>query len=128
MWIRTIVALLLAGLLAGCQPGAPGAGGGAPQVVNVTVDSVTVEVRESMPPQVEAKIQGTVGDACTKLQGATQSRSGTTISVQVTAVRQADGVCAQLAQTFELNVPLRGDFPPGDYSVTVNGVSSKFKV
>ncbi|HYF64684.1 MAG TPA: hypothetical protein VD886_17800 [Herpetosiphonaceae bacterium] len=142
--------LLAAALLAGCgtaetSPTATPATGGQPTAAPAAsptpavdmakfdlkpmpIDSVEVQIRESQPPQVAVMVSGTLSDKCTFFHEATQVRNGNTIEVTVTTMREKDAMCAQMIEFSTQTIALEGDFPPGDYTVLVNGVEQKFKI
>lgn len=119
---RLILVLLAAALLAACGPQP------ARRVQPARVTDVMVEVRESSPVQVVAHIQGELGDGCTSLGTITQSRDGNVIEVSVPAVHSGAEVCTMILQLVDERVQLDGPFPPGDYTVRVNGVEHQFSI
>jgi hypothetical protein len=85
------------------------------------VDSVTPLVRQGPPVQVELLIQGNLNDGCTELDGVLQQGQGTTdIVVYLQTQRPEDAMCTEALVPFDTTIQLEGDFPPGDYTVTVN--------
>jgi hypothetical protein len=142
------VALLLGGctladLLPAENPDAPtsdsdsGSGGGAagptPTIAGgeiglFQVESVEVVIRESFPPQISALVRGTLPDSCTEIGEILQSKSGNAVEVTIQTVRDPLAMCAQALVPTEVAVALDGDFPAGDYTVTVNGVDATFRV
>jgi hypothetical protein len=92
------------------------------------VDSVEVVIRESFPPQISAMVRGTLPDSCTQVGEIAQTKSGNAVEVTIQTVRDPLALCAQALVPVEVAVDLEGDFPAGDYTVTVNGVSATFRV
>ena len=101
----------------------PAAGGNLLQV-----DTVEVLILESFPVQVNAVIGGTVPDACTEIGEIAQRRSDNAIELTITTTRDPAAFCAQVLTAVEETVALDGDFPAGEYTVTVNGVTESFRV
>ena len=99
--------------------------GGRPRLV---VDRVDVRVMESFPVQVQADVTGSLPDPCTIIAGVSQTRSGNAIVVTITIAPEPDKLCAQVITPIDLSMPLKGEFPAGDYTVTVNGVVATFRV
>jgi inhibitor of cysteine peptidase len=146
--MRKIVYFLLAAvLLAGCSTAqttstATPASGGAPTAAPATptpdlagaeikpmpIDSVEVQIRESLPVQVSVLVNGSLTDGCTEFHEATQVRNGNTIELTVNVMRPKDMMCTQELTIYTNAFPLEGDFPPGDYIVRVNGVEKSFKI
>jgi inhibitor of cysteine peptidase len=92
------------------------------------VGSVEVLILESFPVQVNVVVRGTLSDACTELGEIAQARSDNAIEVTITTVRDPLAICAQVLAPVEVTISLTGDFPPGEYTVTVNGVTEAFTV
>ncbi len=108
-------------------PTATPATGGVP-IGPLQVDAVEVVVLESDPPQVQAVVRATLPNPCATVGPASQTREGTTITVALDVLIDPDAFCADVLQPVEQVIPLGGDFPPGSYTVTVNGVSATFTV
>ena len=83
---------------------------------------------DSAPARVVVAVDGVVGDSCNTLKGVKQERKGNTVTVTITAERKLGGVCQELAQLYQETIRLEGDFPPGEYTVNVNGVKEEFTV
>ena len=94
----------------------------------LVVDRVDVYVLESAPVQIQAVVTGSLPDACTEIGEVVQQREGNTIVVSITTVRDPDAFCAQVITPVEEIVALKGEYPPGDYTVEVNGVVRPFRV
>ena len=92
------------------------------------IDSVDVLILESFPVQVNVVVRGTVPDACTQIGQVTQQRTDNQIEITVATTRDPNAFCAQVLTTVEETIAIPGDFPPGDYAVTVNGVTESFRV
>lgn len=100
----------------------------APPPAELSIESVEVLVLESNPVQVVAHVKGWLGDGCTSLAPITQSRSGTVISVNVTAVRADAEVCTAVAPIVDERIELEGPFPPGEYTLEILGDRIPFTV
>ena len=92
------------------------------------VGSLSVQVLESFPVQVHAVVRGTLPDSCTEIGQISQERSGNAITVTIPTTRDPLALCAQALVPVEVTVSLDGDFPSGEYTVTVNGVTETFRV
>ena len=85
---------------------------------------------DSEPPQPAAAIDGLLGDSCSAIDSVSQSREGNTISIQIN-VRRTTGPtieCAEIAQSYNETLLLEGAFPPGDYTLVVNGGPLAFAI
>jgi len=94
----------------------------------IRVTSVEVQVSDSQPIQVYARVRGVVGDFCTEALPVQQTRDGNTITLTLNRQRPAQAVCPKIAKVFDQNIRLLGDFPPGEYVLTANAVEQKFRV
>jgi hypothetical protein len=117
----------------GTGDGDSATGGPTPTAASIAegllqVTSVDVVIRESFPPQISANVRGTLPDSCTEVGEISQSRAGNAITVTIATVRDPQALCAQALVPVELSVDLEGDWPSGDYTVTVNGVTATFRV
>jgi hypothetical protein len=92
------------------------------------VETLSVQVLESFPVQVNAVVRGTLPDSCTEVGQISQERSGNAITVTIPTTRDPLALCAQALVPVEVTVALDGDFPSGEYTVTVNGVTVSFRV
>jgi hypothetical protein len=115
--------LVAAGLLAGCQT----LSGPEVTIDRIDVDRVDVRVAESLPAQVSALVEGRVGDGCTELLPVEQSRSGSTVTVEIRRRRPISAICTQQLRLFNEVIAL-GTFTAGDYQLVVNGSRYPFKV
>jgi hypothetical protein len=115
---------VLALLIAACsRPAEP-----KTEIVPIHVESVEVQILKSNPAQVQAAVKGVVGDSCSTLDKVTQTRSGNSIVIRITAVRTLDVPCMEMAQLYDQVIKLDGSFPPGSYQLNVNGVIREFRV
>ncbi len=80
------------------------------------------------PAALEVDIQGVIGDSCNQLDQVEQQRDGNEVVLTITAIRTLGVPCRELAQPYDETIPLQGDFEPGIYTVTVNGVSDAIEV
>jgi hypothetical protein len=146
--MRKIVYFLLAAvLLAGCStaqttstatpasgtaptaaPATPTADPAGAEIKPMPIESIEVQIRESLPVQVSVLVNGSLTDGCTEFHEATQVRNGNTIELTVNVMRPKDMMCTQELTFYTNTFTLEGDFPPGDYIVRVNGVEKSFKV
>lgn len=124
--------VVMVGFLAACASPAktPDEGEQVVSAERVEIQVNTVEVQQVAydPAQVEVAVDGIVGDSCNTLAGSRQERKGNAITVTIEAIRTLGVPCLELAQLYDDTIRLQGDFPPGDYTVTVNGVSQEFTV
>lgn len=79
-------------------------------------------------PQPELTIKTVRPDSCSSVRIRSQTRIDNAITVEVIAVHPASMICSQVVTPITLKVVLQGDFPPGDYTVTVNGNTLPFTV
>jgi hypothetical protein len=91
------------------------------------VESVDVSIAESFPVQVFVAANGYLGDGCTEIHEVDVQQNGNEFEVTITTRRPAEAICTQQLVGHTENVGL-GSPPPGDYTVTVNGVSQSFTV
>ena len=92
------------------------------------VETMTVQVLESFPVQVQVQVQGYLGDGCTELGEIAQQRSGNTIEVTILTQRPVDAMCTMELKGFDEVITLEGPFDAGSYMVIVNGVEGTFQV
>jgi len=88
---------------------------------NVYLDLAQIHILESYPVQVVLTLQGNLPTPCDNLRVQVsppdeQSR----ITIEVYSLTDSTKICAQMLKPFDANIPL-GSFPPGHYSVWVNG-------
>lgn len=96
--------------------------------VEIRVNTIEVQQTAYDPAQIVVAVEGVVGDSCNQLAGVQQERTGNAIDVTITAIRTVGIECMELAQVYNEAIPLEGEFMPGNYTVTVNGVSQDFTV
>lgn len=102
-------------------PYAPAPGDDQLQRGNAFVDSAEMIVAESFPPQFFLHLAGSVPTPCDQLRVTVSTPAvGNRIDVEVYSVAGPYAACAQMLQTFDVNVRL-GTFPTGKYEVWVNG-------
>ena len=145
--MRTFMILLLtAVLLAGCgttQSNAtttpatghqPTTAPAAPPLPNMAesdikptqIESFEVYMRRSHPRKMAVLVSGELPDGCTEYHEATQVRDGNTIDVTITVIRYNNKICTLAVEHYKEAITLEGDFPPGDYTVRVNGITQRF--
>lgn len=94
-----------------------------------TVENVDLLILESFPVQVNAHVQGWLGDGCTELAPYEVVREGNTFRLTLTTTRPAEAVCTlqliELDETIALDV---AGLPKGTYTVDVNGVTETFEL
>jgi inhibitor of cysteine peptidase len=102
-------------------------GGGKTEAGKAMVDSVEVQIRESLPVQVSVNVKGNLPDACTQINVINTLRDGNTFNVDISTTRPVEVLCAQVLTPFEENVSLdvKG-LNKGTYTVNVNGVTATF--
>lgn len=77
---------------------------------------------------VEVLLKGTLPDACSELNAATQSRAGNFVEVELTMRTPRGAVCAQVIRPFRFYLLLEGGFEPGHYTLTLNGAAHPFRI
>jgi hypothetical protein len=119
-----IIAIAMLLILAACgvQP--------APQsrVEAVPVDGLELNLRESLPVQVSAHVTATLPNGCYTFQSISQERSGNTITLEVLATNSGAEACTMIAQIVDQQVPLSGDFPPGEYIVRAGDKEARITI
>lgn len=97
---------------------------------NADVQSVEIRILESDPVQVNAIARGQLPDAgCTTISGASQTRSGNTITVKLTTKTDPVALCALALTPFEHVISLDvSSLIPAKYIVHVNGVETSFEL
>jgi len=87
----------------------------------VFIDSTELLILESYPVQINLVLQGNLPTPCHQLRiVANQPDENNHILVEVYSVVDAEQVCIQMLETFEVTYSL-GSFPSGNYTVLVNG-------
>ena len=94
------------------------------------VQSVDIQILESMPLQVNAVIRGQLPDAgCTTISGITQTRDGNTFNITLTTTTDPLALCALALTPFDEVVQLdTGNLLPAPYVVSANGVQQAFEL
>ncbi len=98
------------------------------EINQLPIESVDVQVRETMPVQVAVVVKGYLNDSCTTLHNIAQQRDGQTITLTITKQRPKGLDCAQVISEFSETITLEGDFPPGTYTLRVNDMEQTFTV
>lgn len=87
----------------------------------VYLDSEEILVMESSPVQIMLALKGSLPTPCNQLRvSANSPDEQNRIQVDVYSVIDPTQICAQVLEPFDANIRL-GSFPPGHYSVWVNG-------
>jgi hypothetical protein len=99
-------------------------------VVPAPIDSVTINIAESFPPQYFAHIVSGLPNGCAQYNGYEMDRSDETISIDVTNLVPESGqliACTEIYGSHEENVSLGSGFDGGTtYTVVVNNVTETF--
>ncbi|HLF75965.1 MAG TPA: hypothetical protein VJB57_00605 [Dehalococcoidia bacterium] len=98
------------------------------RIVPAPIETLTVLVRESFPPQYGLSVKAGLPGGCARRHGATVARNGTAYAVEVTnTLPTANVPCTLIYGTYEINLSLPGPFVPGTtYTVTVNDKQTTF--
>jgi hypothetical protein len=91
--------------------------------VMTNINSVTVNVMESMPMQISLNIAGEHPDGCQLPVVVDQSRNGNTIQVDIYREVPADMMCPMMLNPYDATIKLDGTFDAGGYTITVNEVT-----
>lgn len=88
----------------------------------VQITGTEIFTLESFPPQFMVALQGSKPTPCHQIRAVIGEIDEThsTIAIEVYAVVDAEAICAQVIEDFEINLPL-GSLPSGQYTLTVNG-------
>jgi hypothetical protein len=131
----TFIVTALAMLIAACAPaaGASPASTETPVPAPVSaavVESVEIQILESMPVQVNAIVRGHLPDAgCTTIRSVEQVRDGNTFRLTLITITNPLALCAQALTSFEEIVALNvRDLPAGTYILNVHGAESSFEL
>ena len=93
---------------------------------DAVVESIDVQMLESMPVQANAVLRGYFPDGCTVIDSYDQAQAGSTIRIRLTT-RRTNTVCAQVVTFFEQSIPLNVlGLPAGNYDVRVNELIAPF--
>lgn len=120
--------LVFGGLAIACTTGSTIAGN---EIISSSahIEEIDIVVLESFPVQINVKIDGILGDACTRLAEIVQEQDQNAFKITVTTKRPADAVCAQVLMPFSRVVALDvAGLPAGEYMVDVNGVKGEFRL
>jgi uncharacterized protein YgiM (DUF1202 family) len=92
------------------------------------VESIEIQILESMPVQVNAIVRGQLPDAgCTTISSIDQSREGRAFLLTITTTTDPLALCAQALTPFERSIPLEvSSLEPGSYTVRANGIEQSF--
>ena len=94
------------------------------------IESVSVRIAESYPPQYFVDVVSGLPNACVEFYGYEEDRDGATITITVYNLEPAPSqqiACAEIYTTHEFVVPLGSDFQPGEtYTVRVNETTTTF--
>ena len=81
----------------------------------------SLEVRESLPPQVSVSLSGSLSDPCHQLRVVVaQPDAQRQINLDVYSVYDPDMMCIMVIKAFEVTIPL-GTYTGGHFTVFVNG-------
>ena len=94
----------------------------------IQIDQVEVRIAESFPVQVFVHVTGVIGDGCSSVLPAEQKREGNTVTLTINRQRPAEAMCTMIAKIYDENIRLAGDYPAGEYTLNVNGVTQNFVV
>jgi hypothetical protein len=110
-------------VFSGNNPYAPQAGDGAMLRGDVRIDSASLALAESQPPQVTVNFAYFQPTPCFKLRvEVSQPDAQNQINLSTYAVTEKDRACALMALSTPLQASLNlGSFPKGHYSVWLNG-------
>jgi Ig-like domain-containing protein len=127
----TILSILIGLMLSACVPAVPATStpGVTPQTTErpAQVQSVSIEVIDGNPPQMNAVVRGNLSESCATLAPSQVTYSANVFEIKVYAVSPSDRGCAQVTAPFETTVALDiRNLPVGSYTVTANGVSAIF--
>ena len=111
----------------------PGDSTGSYLTLPAILDSVSVRPAVTAavpgtPVEVEVLVKGTLPDACTTLDAATQSRVGHLVTATLTMRQPHGALCAQVVRPFRFYMPLEGTYEPGHYTLTLNGTAYPFRI
>ena len=138
LYSTQVIAVLLACAAAGCASSSAAGDDGngvspiatAPSQVGqdgrapVRVTRVRAFVKDG---QLQAYVQGEIGDGCNRLDSITQDRTGGTVTITATLRRQGQQ-CTMIMQYLNRWVPLEGAFTPGEYTIRANTASVSFRL
>ena len=125
--MRHRLAVLLAGLGAVAAAGCTSPTDPDLVIGQIQIERVDVRILESFPPQAVAHVEGVLGDGCTEFHSIEQRRSGNTVTLTILNTRPREAICTMIAKLYKADIPLEGNYPPGQYVVRVNGVETSFR-
>ena len=125
--MRHRLAVLLAGLGAVAAAGCTSPTDPDLVIGQIQIERVDVRILESFPPQAVAHVEGVLGDGCTEFHSIEQRRSGNTVTLTILNTRPREAICTMIAKLYKADIPLEGNYPPGQYVVRVNGVEKSFR-
>lgn len=134
-----LIAVLVALFMASCAPALTPTPTPPPIVTEepvipvsgvAVVQSVEIQILESLPVQVNAIVRGQLPDAgCTSISKVNQVRDGNTFKVTLTTTTDPLALCAQALTPFEQVVALEvNNLPPAKYTVDVQGIEQTFEL
>lgn len=87
------------------------------------LEKIEALIAMSYPPQVFLQLTGALPTPCHQLRvKVAKPDAQNRIQVEVYSVVDGSLICIQVLESFDVNVPL-GSFPPGKYTIWVNGQS-----
>lgn len=91
------------------------------------VDSIEINIMESLPVKVSVLVRGSFPDGCTRLRSVSQATDGRTIILRLLTERTTEEDCTQALVPFEetLEVDVT-DLATGTYDLDVNGITGTF--
>lgn len=105
----------------GSNPYAPRTGDDFLQRGTVFIDFTALIKLKGNPVQIDLNLKGSLPDPCHQIRiGTTPPDANLNIAIEVYSVTDGAQVCAQVLKPFDVDINL-GTFPPGHYTVTVNG-------
>jgi hypothetical protein len=105
-----------------------------PEVTGDTFESLTViekveaSIRESNPAQVSLQVSGYQPDGCKFPVQVEQTREGNTVHVKIYRDVPKAVLCTMQLVMYSDTIALDGSFPPGEYTIDVNGTQVTVKV
>jgi inhibitor of cysteine peptidase len=94
------------------------------------VETVEIQILESLPVQVVVVAKGNLSDGCQQLDRINTIQAGNKFTITI-GKKSIDEqmMCTQALVPFEERIPLNvTDLKAGTYSVNVNGISQSFKL
>jgi hypothetical protein len=78
--------------------------------------------------QVEILVKGAFPDACSELHDVSQQRNGRFLDITLQMRRPVGSVCAAVLRPYRFYLTLEGRYPPGAYTLTLNGRTTPFEI